>query len=55
MVGYRTDRLETFVAWVADFETQMDSPVDQLKVKDLARRYGPLAFRRFERQRGSIP
>ena len=31
--------------WIYDFETQMDSPVDQLKVEDLSRRYGPLAFR----------
>jgi hypothetical protein len=30
--------------WVYDFETQMDTPVDQLKVCDLEKRYGPLAF-----------
>ena len=30
--------------WVYDFETQMDSPVDRLKIEDLPRRYGPLAF-----------
>ncbi len=30
--------------WIYDFETQMDSPVDRLKVEDLPRRYGPLAF-----------
>ncbi len=30
--------------WVYDFETQMDTPVDQLAVADLPRRYGPLAF-----------
>ncbi len=30
--------------WVYDFETQMDSPVDRLKVEELPRRYGPLAF-----------
>lgn len=30
--------------WVYDFETQMDSPVDQLQIKELPRRYGPLAF-----------
>ena len=30
--------------WVYDFETQMDSPVDQLALADLPQRYGPLAF-----------
>ena len=30
--------------WVYDFETQMDTPVDQLAVEDLPSRYGPLAF-----------
>jgi len=30
--------------WVYDFETQMDTPVDQLTVQELPRRYGPLAF-----------
>jgi hypothetical protein len=30
--------------WVYDFETQMDTPVDQLTVEELPRRYGPLAF-----------
>ena len=30
--------------WVYDFETQMDTPVDQLMIEDLPRRYGPLAF-----------
>lgn len=30
--------------WVYDFETQMDSPVDQLHIKELPRRDGPLAF-----------
>ena len=28
--------------WVYDFETQMDSPVDQLETRELPRRYGPL-------------
>ena len=30
--------------WVYDFETQMDTPVDQLTVKELPERWGPLAF-----------
>ena len=30
--------------WVYDFETQMDSPVDRLKLADLPQRYGALAF-----------
>ena len=30
--------------WVYDFETQMDSPVDRLKIEELPRRDGPLAF-----------
>lgn len=30
--------------WVYDFETQMDTPVDQVKLADLPERYGPLAF-----------
>src|SRR5947209_5453389 len=30
--------------WVYDFETQMDTPVDQVKVTDLRDRWGPLAF-----------
>jgi SAM-dependent methyltransferase len=30
--------------WVYDFETQMDSPVDQVKLPELPDRYGPLAF-----------
>lgn len=30
--------------WVYDFETQMDTPVDQLKLVDIEKRYGPLAF-----------
>ncbi|WP_040723261.1 DNA methyltransferase [Thiobacillus thioparus] len=30
--------------WVYDFETQMDSPVDQIKLAELPDRYGPLAF-----------
>jgi type II restriction/modification system DNA methylase subunit YeeA len=30
--------------WVYDFETQMDAPVDRVKVSDLATRWGPLAF-----------
>ena len=30
--------------WVYDFETQMDTPVDQLAIEDLPERYGPLAF-----------
>lgn len=30
--------------WVYDFDTQIDSPLDKVKVADLARRWGPLAF-----------
>jgi hypothetical protein len=30
--------------WVYDFETQVDSPVDRLKLEDLPQRYGALAF-----------
>ena len=30
--------------WVYDFESQMDTPVDQVKLADLPNRYGPLAF-----------
>lgn len=30
--------------WVYDFENQMDVPVDQLSIKELPNRYGPLAF-----------
>jgi hypothetical protein len=30
--------------WVYDFETQMDTPVDRVKVGELVSRYGPLAF-----------
>ena len=30
--------------WVYDFETQMDTPVDQVGVEELPKRYGPLAF-----------
>ena len=30
--------------WVYDFETQMDTPVDQLTVRSCRVRYGPLAF-----------
>jgi SAM-dependent methyltransferase len=30
--------------WVYDFETQMDSPVDIVALKDVPDRYGPLAF-----------
>ena len=30
--------------WVYDFETQMDSPVDQVTVDELPMRYGPLGF-----------
>lgn len=30
--------------WVYDFETQMDSPVDTVRLKDVPDRYGPLAF-----------
>ncbi|MGB5010596.1 MAG: type IIL restriction-modification enzyme MmeI, partial [Candidatus Dechloromonas phosphoritropha] len=30
--------------WVFDFETQMDAPVDQLKLAELPQRWGPLAF-----------
>ncbi len=30
--------------WVYDFETQMDTPVDQLAIEELPERWGPLAF-----------
>lgn len=30
--------------WVYDFETQMDTPVDQLTLAELPERWGPLAF-----------
>lgn len=30
--------------WIYDFESQMDSPVDMVRIEDLATRYGPLAF-----------
>jgi len=30
--------------WVYDFDTQMETPVDMLKLADLPDRYGPLAF-----------
>ncbi|MDR8032283.1 DNA methyltransferase [Burkholderia cenocepacia] len=30
--------------WVYDFETQLDTPVDTVKLKDLPSRYGPLNF-----------
>lgn len=30
--------------WVFDFETQMDVPVDKVRVEELPERYGPLAF-----------
>ena len=30
--------------WVFDFETQMDTPVDQVSVEELPKRWGPLAF-----------
>jgi SAM-dependent methyltransferase len=30
--------------WVYDFNVEMDSPVDQLKLDDLPERFGPLAF-----------
>ena len=30
--------------WVFDFETQMDSPVDTIKLTELPQHYGPLAF-----------
>lgn len=30
--------------WVYDFDTQMDSPVDQVSLEELPERYGPLAF-----------
>ncbi|MCG3127120.1 MAG: hypothetical protein CHACPFDD_01978 [Phycisphaerae bacterium] len=30
--------------WVYDFETQMDTPVDQLPLAELPQRWGPLAF-----------
>jgi SAM-dependent methyltransferase len=30
--------------WVYDFDTQVDTPVDKVKLTDLPERYGPLAF-----------
>jgi len=30
--------------WVYDFNTQMDSPVDRVRIEQLPTRYGPLAF-----------
>src|SRR3989337_962214 len=30
--------------WVYDFETQMDTPVDQVPLSELPTRFGPLAF-----------
>ena len=30
--------------WVYDFETQMDTPVDRVALKELPNRFGPLAF-----------
>ena len=30
--------------WVYDFETQMDTPVDQVALSELPEKYGPLAF-----------
>lgn len=30
--------------WVYDFDTQIDAPLDKVKVADLPKRYGPLAF-----------
>jgi hypothetical protein len=30
--------------WVYDFETQIDSPLDVVRVEDLSHRFGPLAF-----------
>ena len=30
--------------WIYDFESQIDSPVDTVKIEELATRYGPLAF-----------
>jgi SAM-dependent methyltransferase len=30
--------------WIYDFESQIDSPVDMVKIEELAIRYGPLAF-----------
>ncbi|MBW7991388.1 MAG: class I SAM-dependent DNA methyltransferase [Planctomycetes bacterium] len=30
--------------WIYDFEIQMDTPVDQVKISELPQRYGPLAF-----------
>ncbi len=30
--------------WIYDFESQMDSPVDTVRIEDLSTRYGPLAF-----------
>lgn len=30
--------------WIYDFESQIDSPVDTVKIEELSTRYGPLAF-----------
>lgn len=30
--------------WIYDFETQMDAPVDTVRLADLPKRYGPLTF-----------
>jgi len=30
--------------WVFDFETQMDTPVDQVSIEELPKRWGPMAF-----------
>ena len=30
--------------WVYDFETQLDAPVDRVRLSELPKRYGPLAF-----------
>jgi len=30
--------------WVYDFDTQMDAPVDRVKIQDLSSRWGPLGF-----------
>ena len=30
--------------WVYDFDTQIDSPLDKVRIDDLAKRWGPLAF-----------
>jgi SAM-dependent methyltransferase len=30
--------------WIYDFETQIDAPVDQVRIEELPERFGPLAF-----------